>query len=150
MEKQEIIIKVEEILNMKDDRSNKECVALIENLTKIAIQHDQNAVYNAFEKFLNYETLNYVSNEDLEDIELKMWSKDKIQAWLQQKNEPMCEDGTYNFNAIVLAMNYEYSAHKTFIESMGGNSATIAYQLAKEALQMDGYIDAVLEHYEKD
>ena len=150
MQREEIIVKLEEILKTKDEQAIKECVVLIETLSEIAFKHEPDAAQEAFEDFFNYKTLNYLSDEKLEKVTLNKWQKDYLRNLLEQNKMDICVDGFYNFNALVLAMNYEYIAHKNTIESTGKPVST-AYSLADDALRMEGYIEHAFDHYmEKD
>ena len=71
MVKESIILQVEKILETKDDRAIKAAGKLINELVDIGSEHEYNAVWSALQDFLNYETLNYVSDETLEEIQLE-------------------------------------------------------------------------------
>jgi len=143
----ELIQKVKEIVQSKNDESVIEaCIELIEKLTVISYPEKKEEIEIAFKDFFNYETLNYVSDEKLSKINLEKWSKESILDWLQKHELKSNLEGIYNENGLVLAMNYEYSSHKNFIES-SGNAPMTAYNLAKEALEKDGYIDNILDSY---
>lgn len=145
--KEEIIKRTKEILKSKDDRALCECLDLIEDLFEIGIKYEKEKVIDAFDDFFNYETLNYLSDMELNEFRMdKKWSKEQIINWLNQNNIPMEEEGVYNVNSLVLGMNYEYSVHKNFIEKQEDKAMT-AYCLAEEALHSEGYVDAVLEKY---
>jgi len=146
MQREEIIVKLEEILKTKEEQAIKECVVLIETLSEIAFKHEPDAAQEAFEDFFNYKTLNYLSDEKLEKITLNKWPKEQILGWLQREGIVPCVGGVYNLNSLVLAMNYEYIAHKNTIESTG-KQAMMAYSLANDALQMEGYIEHIYDYY---
>ena len=144
MKKDELILKTREILESRnDDIIIEECIDLIENLAKIASMHNPNEVYNAFEDFFNYETLNYVSDAKLNKSLLKKWSKESILDWLEKQEIASSLERMYNENALVIAMNYEYTVHKNYVESTE-NQAMTAYLLAKEALEQENYINDIL------
>ena len=147
MEKERILNEVKNILLEKGEKAIDEVLILIKELATLAYSDYQNEVEEAFEKFLNFETLNSVSDKELAEIKLSAWQKDEILQLLKQNSFAGSQDGMFNVNALVLAMNYEYRAHKNIIDS-SGNKFVFAYKLAKEALQMPEYIEHILEIYE--
>ena len=148
MEKEQLILQVSEMLNLGCDTTKQRCIELIEDLAKIGCEHDKGSVWSAFEAFLNHETKNFLSDETFDKIKVEnfKWSKEKIKNWLNEQGKPLSVEGEYNFNALVLAMNYEYASHSKYIEKVG-NQAMTTYMLAKEALEHEGYIERVLSLY---
>ena len=130
---EEKIKKIAEVLKTNDERAIEECVVLIEKLAEEASRHNTEAVRDAFEVFFNYETLNYVSNEQLRNTDLKKWSKKEIMQWLEDCELPTSKECVYNENAVVVAMNHEYDVHEDYVNSTEDPVKT-AYLLAVGAL----------------
>ena len=150
MEKQEIINQAAQILSKKDAKSIEKTLEFIVSLSEIAQYYNAPHFMNAFENFVNYETLNYLCDEKLSKADLKFWSKERILNWAEKMpNVQLNLPNYYNVNALVLAMNYEYEVHKDYVDSVGEQKAMTAYSLATGALKRQGYIDEVLKSYQK-
>jgi hypothetical protein len=120
---------------------------LLVGLIEIAESNNKGAeVSSLLDTFFKAKTLNFINNETLDSIKLTFWQKEDLMNVLAQHGLPDYEEGKYNVNALVIAMNYEYYSHKEFVDSIG-NKILTAYKLAKEALRVPGYIDQVIEIY---
>ena len=143
MKIEESIQKVYQILKLSNGSGIEECIEFIRVLAEIGCRNYENEVHEAFDDFLNHETINYVSDSKLYEINLHKWSKESIVEWLQKHGLNKRKEGIYNDNALVVAMNHEYTAHRNFVESTG-NPPMTSYQLAKEALEQEDYIKRII------
>ena len=140
----ENIEKTMEILqNMDFNEKSLRCLAsLIEGLESVAKKYDPSTTNRLFDDFFNYETLNYVRDEELSKINLEKWSKNSIIEWTEKHDLENSVEGIFNENALVVAMNNEYKAHKDYIDKTGDAPMT-SYLLAKGALYKEDYIKKI-------
>ena len=140
----------EEIKTISENFSNfpkYAIVGLITRLTDIAEKYDRPGASSAFEKFLNFDTLNFLCDSKLEKIPLGKWAKPQIISWLEQNELKSSEHSVFNQNALLLAMNYEADTHKNVVDK-ADDQPRMAYDLAVGALQKAGYIDSILSDYD--
>ena len=118
-------------------------VGLITRLTDIAEKYDKPSVSSAYEKFLNFDTLNFLCDSKFEKVSLGRWSKSYILNWLEQNELDSSEEGVFNTNALVVSINYESDTHKNVVDR-ADDPLRMAFDLAIGALQKAGYIDSIL------
>jgi len=103
------------------------------NAEEVGRTYNQDLTNGLFEDFFNFDTLNYVSNDKLNAMNLEKWSKKSVLDWLHNNEIESCKEGIYNDNALVASMNKEYRTHKNYIETTEDPVMT-SYMLADGAL----------------
>ena len=138
----EYILKLKEIMCGSDgERAIKPLICLVEKLGEVACAYNPNLTKGLFEDFFNFDTLNYVSDERMSEIKLEKWDKMTILKWLDENDLESSKEGVFNTNALCVALNYEFSTHKNYLNTLQPEDVPMAaYLLALGALEKENYI----------